>query len=299
VPGRILYVGDSDLWLWEKGSARRITGDRISRQPAWSPDGRWIAHIKIDVSSSDLWVMDDASGNGRQLTNNYSPDRVKNNWAFRPQWWPDGSRLLFLSDETTYDLMLWQVGLDGKNRRPVLTVPDREGGIDRPTLTPDGRRLAAVTYRAPGGRPQIWTFAFPTGPWRQLTDATEGAYDPVWSPDGSRLAYSARAAGRHDVWVTDADGANPLPVSSSGVARAPCWSPDGKWIAFISGENGNFDAWVAPTPASPGAPTPVGPATPGAPTPVAEPARPPVARPLTRGATLDAVSGLSWTATSG
>ena len=155
-----------DLWVWEKGSSRRLTGDRISRQPAWSPDGRWIAHVKIDVSSSDLWVMDDASGNGRQLTNNYSPDRVKNNWAFRPQWWPDSSRLLYLSDETTYDLMLWQVGLDGKNRRPVLTVPDREGGIDMPTVTPDGRRLAAVTYRAPGGRPQIWTFAFPGGPWR-------------------------------------------------------------------------------------------------------------------------------------
>src|SRR5262249_4148756 len=47
LPGRILYVGDSDIWLWERGAARRLTGDRISRQPVWSPDGKWIAHIKL------------------------------------------------------------------------------------------------------------------------------------------------------------------------------------------------------------------------------------------------------------
>lgn len=290
LPGRLLYVGDSDVWLWERGAVRRLTGDRISRQPVWSPDGKWIAHVKIDVSSSDVWVMDETSANGRALTRNYSTERARNNWAWRPIWWPDASRVLYLSDETTHELMLWQVTLDGRTRRPFLTVPDREGGLDRPTLAPDARRLAAVTYRAPGARPQIWTWTFPNGPWRQVTDAPEGAYDPAWSPDGARLAYTIRAAGRHDVWVADAEGGDPLPVTTSGAARAPCWSPDGRWLAFISGEHGDFDAWVAAVPL----PTPAAPGAAGA-TPVVERILPPVPRRLTRGAALDAVSGLSWT----
>jgi TolB protein len=298
LPGRLLYVGGADLWLWEGGTARRLTGDRVSRQPAWSPDGRWIAHVKIDVSSSDLWVMDDQSANGRQLTENFSRERTKNNWAFRPVWWPDGSRVLYLSDETTYDLMLWHVGADGKGRRALLTVPDREGGIDGPSVSPDGKRLAAVTFRHPNGRPQVSSFAFPGGPWRPLTDAPEGAYDPAWSPDGSRLAYVVRQGGRHDVWLMDAAGpvgAGAGPVTASGAARAPCWSPDGKWLAFVSGEGGAFEVWVVAVPPAP-APTP---AVTGAAAATAVPAEPPAlppARPLTRGAAVDPQSGLSWTA---
>ncbi|HVG97296.1 MAG TPA: hypothetical protein VNK05_10365 [Chloroflexota bacterium] len=296
LPGRLLYVGDSDIWLWEKGTARRMTGDRISRQPVWSPDGRWIAHVKIDVSSSDLWLMDGESANGRQLTNNYSADRVKNNWAYRPVWWPDGTHLLYLGDETTYDLMLWQVQADGKGRRLLLAVPDREGGIDGPSLSPDGVRLAAITYRAQGGKGQVWAYSFPGGPWQQLTDEADGAYDPAWSPDGTRLAYVVRRGGRHDVWLMDATGSNPVPLTASGAARAPCWSPDGKWLAFISGEGGQFDVWALSVPDRAPPPEPGGAAGPGTPAPTAEPVRLPPARPLTRGAALDPVSGLSWTA---
>lgn len=285
-PGRLLYVGGSDVWLWEKGATRRLTGDRVSRQPVWSPDGNWIAHVKIDVSSSELWVMDRDSANSRQLTRNYRPVRTQSNWAFRPLWWPDGSRLLYLSDETTHDMMLWQISADGKARRPFLTLPDREGGLDMPSLTRDARRLAVVTYRGPGGRPQVMTYTLPNGPWRQVTDAADGAYDPAWSPDGARLAYTVRAGGRHDVWVADADGANPFPLSTSGTARAPCWSPDGRWLAFISAEGGDFDLWAVPIPSAALGITPT-PATGRAPFPAP--------RALTRGATLDAPSGLSWT----
>jgi TolB protein len=304
VPGRLLYAGNADLWRWEKGLARRLTGDRVSRQPAWSPDGRWIAHVKIDVSSSDLWLMDDESANAHQLTANYSTERAKNNWAYRPVWWPDGSRLLYLTDETTYDLMLWQVGADGKGRRPLLTVPDREGGIDGPSLSPDARRLAVVTFRATGTRAQVWTFTLPNGPWQQLTDSPDGAYDPAWSPDGTRLAYVVRHGGRHDLWLMGADGANQTPLTASGAARAPCWSPDGKWLAFLCGEGGAFDVWALPVPGPAGAPPdPPGGAAPRADLappagagPGAEPPNLPQARPLTRGAGVDPVSGLSWTA---
>ncbi|HEX2037146.1 MAG TPA: hypothetical protein VHS99_23450 [Chloroflexota bacterium] len=311
LPGRLLYVGDADIWVWQQGRAQRLTQDRISRQPVWSPDGRRIAHIKLDVSSSELWVMDADSANSRQLTRNYNPTLTLNNWAFRPLWWPDGSRLLYLSEEMSQQLMLWQVTLDGRQRRRFLTVQDAEGGLDMPSLSPDARQLAVVTYRGPKGVPQVWTYTVPNGPWRQLTESEEGAYDPSWSPDGKRLAYTRRRAGRHDVWVMNADGTDGQPVTGSGTARAPCWSPDGQWLAFIAAESGDFELWVTRAPAA-GAPVPVqratgdgvssgaartpGPAATPAETRGAAPAGLPAAYQLTRGAALDAVSGLSWAA---
>ncbi len=294
LPGRLLYVGDADIWVWEKGTARKLTGDRISRQPSWSPDGRRIALVKLDVSSSDIWVMDADGANSRQLTHNASRIVTQNNWAFRPIWWPDGSKLLYLSEETTNDLMLWQLSLDGRSHRPFLVVPDMEGGLDMPSFSPDGRQLALVSYRGPGLRSQVWTYTLPSGPWRQLTESAEGAYDPAWSPDGTRIAYTQRSQGRNDVWIMDADGSHPQPVTGNGASRAPCWSPDGQYLGFISAQTGGFELWVTQPPA-PKEPAVV--AATGSPGPLpteAEPKVPP-ARQLTRGALLDAVSGLSWT----
>ncbi len=286
VAGRLLYVGDANIWWWEKGAVRRLTNDRVSRQPAWSPDGKRIAHVKIDVSSSELWVMDADGSNSRQLTQNYNQALTRNNWAFRPAWWPDGSRLLYLSEEASNDLMVWQIGLDGKNRRPFLTVPDGDGGLDMPSVSPGGRRLALISYRGPGLRSQVWTYDLPSGPLRQLTEAAEGAYDPVWSPDGTRIAYVERNKGKHDLWVMGADGADPRPVTDTGACRAPCWSPDGQHLAYLSMAGGGFELWAMPAPAV--APLPARAA--GA-APAEQPAAP---RQLTRDALADAVSGLSW-----
>lgn len=296
--GKLLYTADADVWIWEKGNARHLSRDRISRQPCWSPDGRSIAHVKLDTSSSEIWVMDADSANSRQLTRNYHPVAVKGTWAFRPVWWPDGTRLLYLTQEAGHEPMLWQTTLDGKSRRPFLAVPDGEGGLDMPSVAPDGKRLAAVTYRAAGARSQVWVYTLPQGPWRQLTDSVESTYDPAWSPDGTRIAYTARRQGRHDVWVVAADGSNPQPITRNGASRAPCWSPNGQLLAFLSAEKGGFDIWVAAasiasrgTSKSPvaeaGSPTSIGPAaTIGETLPV---------RRLTHGGALDAVSGLSWT----
>jgi TolB protein len=301
--GRLLFVADADIWVWERGQARRLTHDRVSRQPVWSPDGKRIAHVKIDVNSSELWVMDADSANSRQLTDNYNAVLVRNNWAFRPAWWPDGSRLLYLSEETTNDLMVWQIGLDKRGRRPFVTVPDFEGGLDMPGVAPDARRLLLVSYRTPGARAQLFTFTLPGGPFRQLTDHPDGAYDPAWSPDGTRIAYTVRHAGRHDVWAMTADGSVAEPLTDAGVCRAPCWSPDGQQIAYASAESGAFDIWVAPAPAlgartdapaatQPAPPAQPSPASPAVPEPVPRPAP---GKPLTAGLGLDAVSGISWT----
>ena len=317
LPGKLLFVGDANLTIWEKGSIRKLTGDRISRQPTWSPDGTRIAHVKLDVNSSEIWVSAADGTAAKQLTRNESRNLSENVWAFRPTWWPDGSKLLFVADATTNDLMVWEVGLDGRNVRPFLVARDYDGGLDRPNITADGKTLIMMSYRGGIGRSHIWAASLPSGPWKQLTEHPEGAYDPALSPDGRRIAYVARAQGSHDVWVMNVDGAGAQRVTHHGAARGPCWSPDGQYIAYAAAEGNMFDLWVATVPAytptefatvgptvtarprqDPRTPTPTPEptATPITATAVAREVRPIITRQVTKAAQLDALSGVSWTA---
>ncbi len=60
-------------------------------------------------------------------------------------------------------------------------------------------------------------------------------YDPAWSPDGSKIAFtSAGTAGGSRIWVINADGSNRTPLTSTffGGCQYAVWSPDGSKIAF-------------------------------------------------------------------
>jgi TolB protein len=289
LPGRLLVVADADIWLLERGRPRRLTADRVSRQPSWSPDGARIAHVKLWTSGSDIWAIDPDGGNPAELTDFTYREEARQQYALRPIWWPDASRILYLSEEGSQDLQLWQLALPGRRRQRFLPrAADRLGGLDSPKLAPDGRRLAATSFqpgRGPAGRPQVWVFALPNGGWRQITEAPGGAYDPDWSPDGLRLAYTVRHGDRHDVWVCQADGSAPRPVTTAGTCRAPAWSPDGAWLAYLSAQTRTFEVWAVPAPGDGGAAGGAAGAT-----------GPQAPQQITRGAIADAASGLAWAA---
>ncbi len=69
----------------------------------------------------------------------------------------------------------------------------------------------------------------------QLTFNT-GVYDVSadWSPNGEQIAYVSSLSGVGEIYVMDADGANPLKLTELGNCYTPQWSPDGTKIAFRS-----------------------------------------------------------------
>jgi tricorn protease-like protein len=71
---------------------------------------------------------------------------------------------------------------------------------------------------------------------------------PVWSPDGSKIAYSRNYLSggipQADIYICNTDGSNEVKLTSaSGRDENPCWSPDGNQILFQSERDGNFEIY--------------------------------------------------------
>jgi len=65
---------------------------------------------------------------------------------------------------------------------------------------------------------------------------------PFWSPDGNKIAVSARIEEPHyRIYIMNADGSDPAPISQpANIDNVhPAWSPDGRSFVFTSGKDAN------------------------------------------------------------
>ncbi len=82
-------------------------------------------------------------------------------------------------------------------------------------------------------------------PALRLTDNDDQELDPVWSPDGQRIAFYSDRDGNHEIYVMDADGSNVTRLTDNNYDdRSPVWSPDGQRIAFYIYRLGKSDIYV-------------------------------------------------------
>lgn len=96
-----------------------------------------------------------------------------------------------------------------------------------PALSPDGKRLAFV-YRG-----DLWMADAVGGRAHSLTDHVESDANPVFSPDGSWIAFSSRRHGSWDIFVVPSEGGSPQRLTWHSGGDVPTgWSPDGKSLLF-------------------------------------------------------------------
>jgi Tol biopolymer transport system component len=129
-----LRRGLTDLYVYDLGASklRQLTNDAYADlQPAWSPDGRRIA-FATDRFSSDLTTLN--IGPYRLATIDLPSGRVDQVRAFtsgkniNPQWTPDGSALLFISDRDGIP-NLYRVSLDGGDVAQLTRIATGLSGI--------------------------------------------------------------------------------------------------------------------------------------------------------------------------
>ncbi|MDX6612502.1 MAG: hypothetical protein QOD75_1688 [Blastocatellia bacterium] len=131
----------------------------------------------------------------------------------------------------------------------VSTTPDINPNNDAATATtvvkaaapPKQNGLIACTAGAgtgTSGTNNIWLMN-PDGsgltPLTLNTPAEDVA--PVWSPDGTRIAFVSRAPNAYGLYVMNADGSNISRLTDSNQDQSPTWSPDGTRIAFGGSRN--------------------------------------------------------------
>ena len=79
----------------------------------------------------------------------------------------------------------------------------------------------------------------------RLTDSDAVDFDPSWSPDGSRIAFSSVRDGAAEIYVMSADGSAQTRLTDKEARNYyPSWSPDGSLIAFTSYGDGNAEIYV-------------------------------------------------------
>lgn len=110
-------------------------------------------------------------------------------------------------------------------------VPEQD---TNPDVSPDGRIVAFTHKDLTTLEETIWIVGIDGTGLRRLTDPTGIAKEPVWSPDGTKVAFTGSLGGPYGIWVMNADGTNPhlVPGTDELAVAYPTWSPDGTEIAF-------------------------------------------------------------------
>lgn len=198
-------------------------------EPSWSRDGSKVAYASNatqtpSTTTWEIWTMTATGASAAKLTVQ-SPS-----WAIAPSYSPTNNDILFVSNKTASGgsaIWLWD---------------DSAAGLDK----------AAELYDSSGQDGAVSPAGFPTGLGTALgLPAGMGISKPAWSPDGTKIAFSTDQGGDIDVYVMDADGANPKTLQAYVEGRlgqpagtypavtttndefAPYWLEDGTGLVFV------------------------------------------------------------------
>ena len=231
---------DARIDVWDINTRQRKTLISGGTSPVYSPSGHIIYAragklfavpfdiARQEVTGSPFEVLDGVSMSRTTGAAHFTlSDR--GDLAYAPGVVEGGTRTLVWVDRS------------GK----AEPLPLKPASYLYPRLSPDGRSLA---LEIEGPNHDFYFYDFERTVLSKVT--TDGmSHDPVWAPDGRRLAYRSWQVGGMTMWWMNADrSGSPERLDPTGTRQSPVsFSPDGKFLTFDQkdGETGD-DAWILP-----------------------------------------------------
>ncbi|MEJ2006850.1 MAG: protein kinase [Acidobacteriota bacterium] len=130
---------------------------------------------------------------------------------------------------------LWRAKVDGSDKLQLSFPPLR---AVLPRWSPDGKQIVFYAFQ-PGKLVRSYLVSTDGGtPRGLLSDDARSQSDPVWSPDGSSVAFSGGASSPESaIHILDMKSRKISTLSGSKGLFSPRWSPDGRYIAALPADS--------------------------------------------------------------
>ena len=197
----------TDIWIWrlDQGPLTRLTWDEgFDGTPLWTSDSSQVVFASSRDGGGLFRKAADGTGELERISDEQG---IISPWA----WLPDG-RLVFVRDG---DIGL--VAVDGDERVQMVIRSTFNEWV--PALAPNGRWIAYQSDES--GQPEVYVQSFPDDSGGRWQVSTNGGYDPVWSPDGRRLFFTA----------------NTVEMMVADIETEPTFRPGNLSTAFTFGTN--------------------------------------------------------------
>jgi Tol biopolymer transport system component/DNA-binding winged helix-turn-helix (wHTH) protein len=239
------------------GALLRLTDDpKPDLSPAWSPDGRTIAFLRLDSDEKGeiLLIPSVAAGPARSLAAVTAPVTLF------PQskliaWSPD-SKWLVVSDGPSYGgvMSLFLLSVETGEKRRITLPPNQYNDYD-PAFSLDMKHLAFARYAEGGAASDLYTLKLSAdlqaqGPPERTTFYNRHVGSPVWSSDGRSILFTrSELAGNHSIWrinLSRSRKSEPLPISADS-SSALDLSRRGNRLVYTR-EISNVNVWSVDLP---------------------------------------------------
>jgi tricorn protease len=169
----------------EKGDIRNLTRTTAvaERDPAWSPDGKWIAFFSDESGEYALHLANQSGMGEVKKINLGNPP----SFFYNPTWSPDSKKIAF----TDKRLNLWYVDIDkGAPVKVVTDIYDAWGVLFTPTWSPDSKWITFSKF-LPNHQRAVFVYSLESSKSTQLTDGLSDARYPVFDKGGKYLFFAA------------------------------------------------------------------------------------------------------------
>jgi len=244
VISQIMEVNSRVLTLFDReGKVLGVVGSRdIYNQPVFSPDATRMAVIKpdLDKETNDLWIIDVASGRGRQITSSKAREGANS-----PAWSPNGASIAYVALRDGY-FGVYRKPSSGEGAEELLYK--NSAPMTLTDWSQDGRYLTYFSTDLSGGG--LYALPVETQGERKPIEVVRSKSQmqgPRLSPDSRFMSYTSNPSGRFEVYVIPFDpaaaagsapSAGPWQVSDQGGTGMVFWRRDGKELYYLAADRG-------------------------------------------------------------